>query len=59
MPPSLFRLLVEMTSSDREEELQSEPGFPVDGNVRDGSPDFTRDESGDQELSGESKYRET
>ena len=72
-PPSLLRLPVqvlltgtssaalhaEITSSDSEEELQSEPGFPIDGNIRDGSPDLTRDESADQELSEESTYRET
>ena len=52
-------LHAEITGSDSEEELQSEPGFPVDGNVRDRSPDLTRDESADQELSEESNYRET
>ena len=52
-------LHAEITGSDSEEELQSEPGSPVDGNVRDGSPDLTRDESADQELSEESTYRET
>ena len=35
------------------------PGSPVDGNIRDGSPDLIRDESADQELSEESTYRET
>ena len=52
-------LHAEVTGSDSEEELQSEPGSPVDGNVRDRSPDLTRDESADQELSEESTYRET
>ena len=52
-------LYVEFTGSDSEEEFQSEPGSPVDGNVRDSSPDLTRDESADQELSEESAYRET
>ena len=38
--------------SDREENLQSEPGSPVDDNFRYGSPDrdLTRDEASDQEL---------
>ena len=44
-------LHAEITGSDSEEELQSEPGSPVDGNFRDGSPDLTREESADQELS--------
>ena len=52
-------LHAEITGSDSEEELQSEPGSPVDGNFRDGSPDLTREESADQELSEESSYRET
>ena len=52
-------LHAEITRSDSEVELQSEPGSSVDGNVRDGSPDLTRDESADQELSEESSYRET
>ena len=52
-------LHAEFTGSDSEEELQSEPGSPVDGNIRDGSPDLTRNESADQELSEESTYRET
>ena len=52
-------LHAELTGSDSEEEFQSEPGSPVDGNVQDGSPDLTRDESADQELSEESTYRET
>ena len=52
-------LHAEITGSDSEEELQSEPGSPVDGNVWDGSPDLTRDESADQEVSEESTYRET
>ena len=52
-------LHAEFTGSDSEEELQSEPGSPVDGNVRDGSPDLTRNESADQELSEEFTYRET
>ena len=52
-------LHAEITGSDSEEELQSEPGSPVDGNVRDRSPDLTRDESADQKLSEESTYRET
>ena len=52
-------LHAEITGSDSEEELQSEPGSPVDGNVRDGSPDLIRDESADQEHSEESIYRET
>ena len=52
-------LHAEFTGSDSEEEFQSEPGSPVDGNIRDGSPDLTRYESADQELSEESTYRET
>ena len=52
-------LHVDFPGSDSEEEPQSEPGSPVDGNIRDGSPDLTRDESTDQELSEESTYRET
>ena len=52
-------LHAEFTGSDSEEEFQSEPGSPIDGNVRDGSPDLTRDKSADQELSEESTYRET
>ena len=52
-------LHAELTGSDNEEEFHSEPGSPVDGNVRDGSPDLTRDESADQELPEESTYRET
>ena len=52
-------LHAEITGSDRKKELQSEPGSPIDGNVRDGSPDLTRDESADQEVSEESTYRET
>ena len=39
-------LHAEITGSDSEEELQSEPGSPIDGNVWDRSPDLTRDESG-------------
>ena len=47
--------------SDSEEDLQSEPGSPVDGNFRYDSPDrdLNRDESADQELSEEASYRET
>ena len=47
--------------SDSEEDLQSEPGSPVDDNFRYGSPakDLSRDNSGDQELSEEASYRET
>ena len=45
--------------SHSEEELQNEPGSPIDGNIRDGSPDLTRYESAGQELSEESTYRET
>ena len=52
-------LHAEITGSDSEEELQSEPGYPVDGNIRDSSPDLTRDESADQEVSEGSPYRET
>ena len=52
-------LHAEITGSDSEEELQSEPGSPIDGNVQDCSPDLTRDESADQELYEESTYRET
>ena len=52
-------LHAELTGSDSEEDSQSKPGSPVDGNVWDGSPDLTRDESADQELSEESTYRET
>ena len=47
------------TGSDSEEESQSEPGSPDDGKIRDGSPDLTRAESADQELSEDSTYRET
>ena len=35
-------LHAEITGSDSKEELQSEPGSPVDGNFWDGSPDLTR-----------------
>ena len=42
-----------------EEELQSDPGSPVDGNIREGSPDLSKNEAADQELSEESTYRET
>ena len=49
-------LHAELTGSDK---FENEPGSPVDGNVQDGSPDLTRDESADQELSEESTYRET
>ena len=52
-------LHAEFTGSDSEEEFQSEPGSPINGNLRDGSPGLTRDESADQELSEESTYRET
>ena len=47
--------------SDSEEDLQSEPGSPVDDNFLYGSPDkdLNRDDSGDQELSEEASYRET
>ena len=37
----------------------SDPGSPVDGNVREGSPDLSKNEAADQELSEESTYRET
>ena len=52
-------LHAEFTGSDSEVESQSEPGSPVDGNVRDSSPDLSRDASAEQELSEESTYRET
>ena len=52
-------LHAEFSCSDSEEELQSDPGSPVDGNVRDGSPDLSKNEVADQELSEESTYRET
>ena len=47
--------------SDSEEDLQSEPGSPVDDNFRYGSPDkdLNRNDLGDQELSEEASYRET
>ena len=47
--------------SDSEEDLQSEPGSPVDDNFRYGCPDrdLTRDENADQEPSEEASYRET
>ena len=47
--------------SESDEDLQSEPGSPVDSNVQGESPDrdLTRDESADQELSEEASYRET
>ena len=50
-------LHAEITGSDSKEELQSEPESPVDGNVRDDSPDLTTDDSADQEVSEESTYR--
>ena len=43
--------------SHSEEDLQIESGSPADDNFRYGSPD--KDDSGDQELSGEASYRET
>ena len=52
-------LHAEFSSSDSEEELQSDPGYPVDGNIREGSPDLSKNEAADQELSEESTYRET
>ena len=52
-------LHAEPTGSYSEEEFQSESESPVDGNIRDGFLDLTRDESADQELSEESTYRET
>ena len=47
--------------SDSEENLQSEPGSPVDGNFLYVSPDrvLNRNESANQELSEETSYRET
>ena len=59
LPTGSAALHAELTGSDSEEEFQSEPGSPIDGNARDGSPDLTRNESADQELSEESTYRET
>ena len=50
--------VVLFSGSDSEEEFQSDPGS-VDGNVRDSSPDLSRNEAADQELSEESTYRET
>ena len=46
--------------SDSEEDLQSEPGHPVDANSWYGSPDrgLNRDKSADQEVSEEASYRE-
>ena len=35
-------LHTEITGSDNEEELHSKPGSPVDGNVRNRSPDLTK-----------------
>ena len=52
-------LHAEFSGSDSEEELQSDPGLPVDGNVREGSPDLSKNAAADQELSEESTYRET
>ena len=52
-------LHAELTGSDSEEEFRSEPGSAIDGNIRDGFPDLTRDESADQELSEECTYIET
>ena len=52
-------LHAEFSGSESEEQLQSDPGSPVDGNVRDGSPDLSKNEAADQELSEESTYRET
>ena len=52
-------LHAEFSGSDSEEELQSDPGSPVDGNIREGSPDLSKNEAADQELSEESTYRET
>ena len=52
-------LHAEFSGSDSEEELQSDPGSPVDGNLCDGSPDLSKNEAADQELSEESTYRET
>ena len=52
-------LHAEFSGSDSEEELPSDPGSPVDGNVREGSPDLSKNEAADQELSEESTYRET
>ena len=49
-------LHAELTGSDSEEEFQSELGSPVDVNIRDGSPDFSRNESADQDPSEESTY---
>ena len=47
--------------SDSEDELQSDPGSPVDGKVQEVSPDrdIVKDETADQELSKEATYRET
>ena len=52
-------LHAEFSGSDSEEELQSDPGLPVDGNVRESSPDLSKNAAADQELSEESTYRET
>ena len=52
-------LHAEFSGSDSEEELQSDPGLPVDGNVREGSPDLSKNAAADQELSEESTYTET
>ena len=58
-PVPVCNQYADFPGSDSEEEPHSEPGSPIDGNIRDGSPDLTRDESTDQELSEETTYRET
>ena len=52
-------LHAEFSGSDSEEELQSDPGLPIDGSVREVSPDLSKNAAADQELSEESTYRET
>ena len=51
-------LHAEFSGSDSEE-LQSDPGLSVDGNVWEGSSDLSKNAAADQELSEESTYRET
>ena len=43
--------------SESDEDLQSEPGSPVDGNPQGELPD--RDDTAEQDLSEEANYRET
>ena len=43
---------------ESEEDMQSEPGSPTAGNLRDGSPD-RQDDTADQDLPEEANYRDT